>query len=446
MFSLFLSKTFGWKHRGIPKTFEGVSINSKTVKGGELFVPLKGKRFDGHTFIGEALSKGAVGFLFERGKLSGKALKRLTEKAFAVEVEDTFQALKKIARLRRELFEGKEIVAITGTAGKTTTKELLAHLLSQVGRTYKSSGNLNSQVGMPLALANADPTADYWVFELGASERGNIKNLTRILEPTLSVLTSLGKAHLEGFKSFENLVKAKGEIFEPRSVKKAVLPERFLKLYRDLLDEKEVETFGGSFKVSRYRFTAEGKTLLTLEGDTFEVPLLGEGIVKAVETAAAVLKLLNLPWRELLKEGLPTFKGERGRMRPILGKGYLVIDDSYNANPLSMELALRTLTKVEGYKRRVAILGEMLELGTESVHEHEKLGDLIEELPIDEVYLFGEEMEPTCKRIKTKPCHLFLDKEGLLKTLKRKEPRKGTVYLVKGSRGTKMEETLEALI
>ncbi|NPB05051.1 MAG: UDP-N-acetylmuramoyl-tripeptide--D-alanyl-D-alanine ligase [Aquificae bacterium] len=442
MFSLYLSKTFGWRHFGVARRFEGVSINSKTLEEGNLFVPLKGSKTDGHLFLEEATGRGAAGFFFERGKFPHGPPRRLLKRAFALEVENALFALRQTAALKRDLFRGKEVIAVTGTAGKTTLKELLAHLLALVGFTQKSLGNFNSRVGLPVSLASADERADYWVFELGASERGNLTEGGKLLRPTLAVLTSLGKAHLEGFKNFENLSVAKGEVFLPPSVRKAVLPGRFLNLYRSTLGDKEIFTFGG--EVSKYRFRPDGRTEILFEGTLLEVPLLGEGVVRGVEAAAAVLKALGLPAAEVLKEGLPTFRGERGRMQPLLGRGFLVVDDSYNANPLSMRSALETLVRVEGYERRVAVLGQMLELGAESRREHEKLGDLLEKLPINEVYLFGEEMRFACDRVRSKPCRLFTDKEELLKTLKRREPRRGTVYLIKGSRGTRMEEVLEA--
>jgi len=442
MFPLELCKTFGWRIYGLPRTFKRVSINSKTVEGGDLFVPLKGQKFDGHSFIEEAVKKGAAGFLFEKNKLSKSLLKSLTRKAFALEVDNTYEALRKIARLRRDKFKGREIIAITGTAGKTTTKELLAHLLGATGRVYKTEGNLNSQVGVPLTVANADPYADFWVLELGASERGNIKRSVDLTVPHFAVLTALGRAHLEGFKTFDNLILAKGEIFLSKELRRAVLPKKVLELYLHLLEGKEIFPFGG---LPKHRFTKEGKTVIELEGETFEANLLGEGIVNSVLIALNVLKALNLPYKVLLKELLSTFKGEKGRMQPLLRGDYLVIDDSYNANPLSMEKALKTLVRVEGYHRRVAILGDMLELGPYEVEEHIKLGRLLEKLPIDVVYLYGNLTKYTCKALKGKPCFWSDDKGKLLKVLRQKEPQKGTVYLVKGSRGSKMEEVLEIL-
>ncbi len=446
MYSLRLAKHLKGRHYGLPRTFRGVSINSKTVRGGELFVPLRGQRFDGHTFIGEALKRGAVGFLFERGKLSPSQIQKLTRRAFAIEVENTFEALKGIARLRREKFKGKEIIAVTGSAGKTTTKELIAHLLAHRYGVYKTPGNLNSQIGLPLALANADPNADFWVFELGADRRGNISQLGELLKPTLSVLTSVGKAHLEGFGNFENLLCAKGEIFLPPSVKRAVIPKEVEKCYRHLLGEKDYLTFGrgGDVEVSRYRFLKTGKTLMEVEDKILEVPLLGEGIVRATEAAIGVLKVLGFPW-EGFTEAFSTFRGEWGRMQPLLGDGYLVINDAYNANPLSVASAIRTLSKIEGYRKRVLILGDMLELGKEEIKEHLKMGKFMEKSPIDEVYLFGNLTRSTCKVIKTKRCFYSFDKDHLKKLLSKFHPRRDTVYLIKGSRGMKMEDFLPVL-
>ena len=408
-----------------------------------MFIPLKGSRNDGHSFIEEALKRGAVGFLFERGKISKSRLENLTRRAFAIEVDDTFKALKKIARLRREQFRGKEVIAVTGSAGKTTTKELLAHLLGNYFSVYKTPGNLNSQVGLPLALANADPGADYWVFELGADRRGNISALTDLLKPTLSVLTSVGKAHLEGFKTFENLLVAKGEIFLPPTVEKAVLPAEVLPFYEHSLRGKDVITTGrgGSLEITRYRFLKNGNTLLEVKGREIIVPLLSEGIVRASELALGVLKSLELPFEEFL-EAFKTFKGEWGRMQPLLGDGYLVINDAYNANPLSVASAIRTLSKVEGYRRRVLILGDMLELGKDEIEEHLKVGQLIEQSPVEEVYLFGNLTRFTCKAINTKRCFYSADKDLLMEVIENREPQNGTVYLVKGSRGMKMEEFL----
>jgi len=444
MFSLTLSKLFGWKHYGNPQRFKRFSINSKSVQKGDIFVPLKGSRRDGHEFIEDALKRGAVGFLFESGKIPAERLFKFLKRGFAIEVPNTFQALKKIAAYRRKSFGGREVIAITGTAGKTTTKELIAHLLSLAGRVYKTPGNLNSRVGVPLSLANAEG-GDYWVFELGASERGNIRGNAELLKPTLSVLTSLGRAHLEGFKSFENLSVAKGEIFLPESVKVAVLPARFVNLYKTLLADKRVFTFGegGEVKVERFRFTKEGKTELLLGGERLEVNLLGVGIVRAVEVAAAVLRALGLPHLELLAEGLGSFEGEWGRLKPLRGDGFLVIDDCYNANPLSMRAALETLAAVEGYTRRVAILGDMLELGKFEEEEHRRLGKLLNKLPVSEVYLLGNLTRYTCGEIKNKPCRHFFEMEELLRFLKKREPQRDSVYLIKGSRGLKMERILK---
>jgi len=447
MFGPYVANRLKGKFYGVPRTFKGVSINSKTVRRGELFIPLRGRKVDGHTFVEEAINRGAVGFLFEKGKISPSLLKSLTSRGvFAIEVKDTFQALKGIARLRRELFKGKEIIAITGSVGKTTTKELIAHLLRSKFFVYKTPGNLNSQIGLPLALANADENADFWIFELGADSRGNISSLGELLKPTLSVLTAVGKAHIEGFKNFENLLCAKGEIFFPPSVAKAVLPKEVEHCYKTLLRDRTYLTTGegGDVSVSSYRFLKSGKTLLKVGNLEFEIPLLGKGIIRVVETALGVLKLLNLPWEEF-KGSFETFKGAWGRMQPLLGDGYLVINDAYNANPASVAAALETLSQIEGYNNRVLILGDMLELGKDQIEEHRKVGRLIEQSPIREVYLYGNLTRYTCEIVRTKRCFHSYDKDLLMEIFAKNHPQRDTVYLVKGSRGMEMEDFLPLL-
>ena len=444
MFSLRLAQILGGKHYGPPRWIRRVEIDTRKLRGGEFFIPLKGKRFDGHAFIGEAIAKGAIGFLFEKNKVSPQRLKSLTQRAFAIEVGNTYEALKRLAVFKRKQFGGREIIAVTGSAGKTTTKELIAHLLAGPFEVYKTPGNFNSKIGLPLALANADERADFWVFEVGADRRGNIRELTQILKPTFAVLTSVSPSHLEGFGNFENLLCAKGEIFLPRSVKRAVLPKELLNCYRALLKEREFLTFGGEdVKVVSYRFLKEGKTLLEFPEFKVKVPLLGKGIVRAVETAVATLKLLGLNPADFIPR-FETFRGEWGRMQPLLGDGYLVIADFYNANPLSTRLALETLAEVEGYDRRVAILGAMLELGEEEVLHHRALGEFINTLPLDEVYLYGEPMKFACQKIR-KRCYHFNEPERLEEFIRKRHPQRGTVYLLKGSRGMAMERFLPAL-
>ena len=439
MFSLTLAKILGGRHFGIPRHFKRISINSKETKEGELFIPLKGNRFDGHLFVEEALTKGAAGFLFERGKVNLNKIKLFSRRGFAIEVENTFRALKKIAAYKRSLFKGKEIIAITGSAGKTTTKELIAHLLGEKFSVYKTPKNFNSQIGLPLSLANAPTASLYWVFELGADRRGAIKELAALLKPTIGVITALGKAHTSGFGNFSNLLCAKGEIFLPPSVKGGVIPKGFKNCYLSLgksflIPEEE-------FPVRKVRFMKEGKTLITFEKFQIEVPLLGWGIVKATQTALTVLKLLQLPIEEFIKS-FATFRGEWGRMQHLFFGDYGVINDAYNANPLSVAEALKTLAQTEGYQKRVVLLGDMLELGPYEKQEHRKIGKLIDSLPIDEVFLLGKATKYTCQQIKRAKCFHSEDKEKLLRLVKRYHPQKGTLYLVKGSRGLKMEDFL----
>ena len=445
MDSLMLSRIVGGKHFGAPRSLTGkFQIDSRKIEKGDVFVALKGSKNDGHNFVSEALSKGAVGAIVERGKVT-LWNKNLTARVFLIEVEDTLVALKRIAEYKREQFKGKEIIAITGSVGKTTTKELIAHLLAVKSCIYKSEGNLNSQIGLPLALSNSYPGADYWVFELGADRKGNIKRLTEILNPTFAVLTAIGRAHLSGFKNLENLIRSKGEIFCHPAVRKAVLPSEILNYYRTLLRDKKYKLANG--EVRFLRITPEGQTVLEYKERKIVVPFPNVEFSKIAEIALKVLELLGIgTFQGEILEAFETFKGVKGRNQPILGKGFLVIDDSYNANPDSMLNALNTLVKVEGYANKVAILGDMLELGSAEIEEHRKLGRILTSLPVSEVYLYGKLTEFTCQEIKNKPCYWNTDKEELKRVLKSKHPRKGTVYLLKGSRSMKMEDFLETLL
>ncbi|HID66679.1 MAG TPA: hypothetical protein EYP32_07910 [Aquificaceae bacterium] len=170
------------------------SIDSRDLRGGEVFIALKGSKFDGHDFIKEAFEKGAIGVISEKDINVPKG-------KFVIKVDSSLEALRKIASFKRKIFKGK-VIGIAGSVGKTTTKELVAYLLSKVGKTYKTPGNLNSQIGLPLAIANAPLDVNFWVLEHGASKRGEIRKLIEITKPHVRLITTIGEEHLEGFSKF----------------------------------------------------------------------------------------------------------------------------------------------------------------------------------------------------------------------------------------------------
>ncbi len=414
------------EHYGKEVYISSFCIDSRRIKPGQTFVALRGRSHDGHDFAEEALKRGAVALLVER---------RLELPATQIVVKDSLQALRRVAKLKRENFKGK-VIAIAGSAGKTTTKELVAFLLSRVSKVCKTPKNFNSQVGVPLSVANFPEDCDYWVVEVGASALGDVKRLVELIEPHVRVITSIGEEHLETFGCVDHVILGNGEVFSHmKEEDMGVFPAWLRDCY--FVDKKVL--FG------QEPFTAK-EISLSLEGVSFFVdgvcvflPVPSLAIVENTLCALAVLHALGLDWRAFLG-CLKEFTPVEGRFRVLKRDRLFVIDDSYNANPLSVRKALETLSMLKGFK--TAVLGDMLELGELSAHYHKEIGRLCGELDIDLCLFYGEHMRHAyeeCKRLK-KACHHFDKKEELAEFLK--NLREGIV-LIKGSRGMKLEDLLQ---
>ncbi len=413
-------------------TIEGVSIDSRKISGGELFFALKGERHDGHSFVMDALSKGAVGAVVER-------LLPVPEGKFIVVVGSVLEALRRLARWKRENFKGR-VIGVAGSVGKTTTKELIYHLLSKVSKAYRSEGNLNSQIGLPLVLANMPQEADYTVLELGASRVGDVLSLTKLSEPSVRVITAIGEEHLQTFRSLENVIKGNGEIFYGFDEESwAVLPSN-IKAYYDLPPDRLI-TFGegSELRASGVRLSLKG-TEFRIGDEAFSIPVLSRGVVENVLASFGVLKALGHEPEEF-REALMSFRAPEGRMNLIDRGDFFLIDDTYNANPPSVKNAVRTLCSLETSSKRVAVLGDMLELGEESPRLHAEIGKFVAQQGVDCALFYGREMEEAYKECKRYGgvCFFFREKESLkeemLKWMKDKN-----IILLKGSRGMRMEE------
>ncbi len=440
MKALELARILGGKLIGNRKaTAESFSIDSRTIKKGQVFVALKGSKNDGHDFVEDAFLKGASGAIVE------KELPFPGRDKFLIKVNSCLEALRTIGRHRRERFRG-EIIGVAGSAGKTTTKELVAFLLSKVGRVYRSEGNLNSRIGLPLVLSNMDESAEFGVFELGASALGDVLELTRLIKPRIRVITALGEEHLESFGSLENVIKGNGEIFWNFGAGDwAVIPS-YANKYFELPKDRTI-TFGkgGKLEARNVSLSLEG-TLFEINHLTVAVPVLSTGIVENVLASFGVLTALGYNLDEfapLLKK----FQPPRGRMNLVdLGEFY-VIDDTYNANPLSVRNALITLASLETPGEKVVLLGDMLELGRESGKLHAQVGKLVAELGINTALFYGKEMKKAYSECRKRGgnCVLLQDAESVLEALLQKACCKN-IILVKGSRGMKMEIFVNKLV
>ncbi|WP_029522656.1 UDP-N-acetylmuramoyl-tripeptide--D-alanyl-D-alanine ligase [Persephonella sp. KM09-Lau-8] len=406
-------------------------IDSRKISQDMFFVPIKGVRFDGHQFIEDAIKKGASGYFSQIDKnIDGGIL-----------VDDTLKALTKVGIYKRKKL--KKAIGITGTSGKTTTKEILRFLLSQFFNTYSTPGNYNNEIGVPLTLANIPENSEIGIFEFGARKKGDIKKLVDISQPEIRILTAIGHGHTEVFGSLEEVIKGKGEIFEGGEI--AILPYSLLKHYK--LDNKI--TFGfeddADIQIKDIKIDFEGtEGILKIDNKLLKIkiPAINKAVIYNSAIGAAVLKYLEIDIEKGLKV-LSEFQMPEGRGRLTKIKNIQIIDDTYNANPLSVKNAIDTISSLQGFK--IVVLGDMLELGKESQKLHAEIGEYIVKKNINLAIFYGEKMRWTYEKAKKYiPSFYFEDKTKIAEEiLKHKD--KSPVVLIKGSRGMKMEEVIEIL-
>ena len=360
----------------VSAVFSGVSIDSRTIGPGDLFVAIRGDRFDGHDFLAQARAAGAAGVLVSRAGLAVEGL-------VAILVDDTLVALQALARHVRRA-AGSIVIAVTGSAGKTTTKELTADLLATRFRVFRSRGNLNNHIGLPLSLLHLADGPDVAVVELGMNHAGEIRTLVEIAEPDVRVWTNVGDAHIGYFGSRAAIAEAKAEILEHADADACVVANA-----DDPLVMSHVRAFPG--RVLTFGESASADVRAT---DVVDAGF--DGTAADVATPRGRLRLrVSLPGRSSLFNVLAavTVAGELDvplasieeavhRLGPVarrgasttLANGARLVDDSYNASPVAVEAALQALLRTPAPGRRVAVLGEMLELGDASVALHERCG------------------------------------------------------------------------
>ncbi len=439
-----LAKNFGWQLHGEPVTFDGVATDTRKLLPGQLFVALKGDKFDGHDFVAKALEKGAAGALVSR---------RLEGASPLLQAPDTLLALGQLAALHRASFEGT-LLAITGSAGKTTTKEMLAAILGQSSPVLATSGNLNNEIGVPLTLMRLSSDYRYAVIEMGAAKPGDIRYLVEIANPDISILTNARAAHLEGFGSLDRVARTKGEIFVSKPGRLAVinLDEPYSTLWRQLAGVATVISHSAngdsdaSVRALDLELRAAGSRFkLVTDDDSHLVELTVPGrhnVANALAAAAAAMGAgLGLPE---IAAGLASFNGIAGRMQFCRGAaGMLVIDDSYNANPDAVRSAIDVLAMQAGTK--LLLLGDMAELGDDSVSYHREAGFYAREQGIDALFGIGPLAENAAAAFGSGALS-FTDQQQLLAWLQPGCLSGYDACLVKGSRSSRMEHVVEMLL
>ena len=425
-------------------SFVSVSTDSRSINKGELFIALKGPNFNGNLYVENIEKKGAVAALVDDVQAVNIP---------QVKVQDTLKALGDVAKYNREQFKGK-VVAVTGSSGKTSVKEMLAAILNEEGRTLSTTGNLNNDIGAPLTLLRIEDTHEFAVIELGASAVGEIEYTAALTQPDISIITNAANAHLEGFGSYDNIVTAKGEIVEALGNDGiAVLNaddsafEKWLTLASprkclsfSLCNYKNADVWAESIKLSPTRSDFElcwsgGRILVSL-------PLPGKHNIANALAASCAANALGVKWTSV-KTALSHLHSVKGRLEIAASDaGYTVINDTYNANPSSTRAALDVLASAKGF--RAVILGDMGELGPDAKTLHEQAGRYAKEGRADALYACGEFADNVAVGY-GKGAHSFASKAELIESLM-KELQRGATYLVKGSRSSAMEEVVEKML
>ncbi len=453
-----LTVTRGNLVQGGGKTsFQGVSTDSRTVAEGDLFIALKGPRFDGHQYALEALGKKAGGVLIQEDKVGDIRWNGNRSKP-VIAVKDTLFALGDIAQGWRRKHP-IPVVALTGSNGKTTTKEMIAACLETTFPVLKTKGNLNNLIGVPLTLLGLTEKERVVVLEMGMNVPGEIRRLTEIAEPDVGLITNIQKVHLEGLGSLERLKEEKGELFRRMRRDGTILVNqddpRVIELANHYPGQKI--TFGMDHpaevmaKEVRLRGAQGTSFTLILEGEAMEIalPLLGRHFVPDALCAVAIACLFGVEVQQI-KEVLENFHPFPMRMEVVsLKEGATLINDAYNASPYSMELALETLAEAKGKGRAIAVLGDMLELGSFTNEAHEQIGKKVGELSIDFLLAMGEEASTIvqsaihhgfpvkCARIVENHSEAIALLKGMIQD--------GDWIMVKGSRRMAMEKIVEGL-
>lgn len=420
-----------------------VGTDSRAIKKGQLFVALKGENFDGNQFAIQSLENGASAVLVSSASGVGPALV----------VKDTRLALGELAAYWRAKFE-MPVIAITGSNGKTTVKEMLASILKIAAGNDASvlatKGNLNNDIGLPLTMLELNNQHEYAVLEMGMNHSGELSYLTHLAKPNIALVNNAGSAHIGELGSLEAIAKAKGEIFEGLAVGGTAIinaDDQYADMWKKRSSEYKQVTFGINADAdvkSKYQLHPT-ESLISLSAGMgsveFTLPAPGlHNVYNALAAASAAL-VLNISLTEIA-EGLSTFSGAKGRLQPKQGfGGARLIDDTYNANPMSMKAAIDVLSGVEG--KRIFVMGDMAELGVDAPSMHAEIGQYAKDAGVENFFALGVLSHGAVKAFGENAEH-FESVDELVEALKKAMNAEVTV-LVKGSRSMRMERVVDAI-
>jgi len=424
-----------------------VSIDTRTLTKGDLYIAIIGQVFDGHVFMDKSEQAGASAVLVE---------KEVNTKLPQIRVKDTHKALAELAAAWKNQANVKSI-AVTGSNGKTTVKEMIAAILEINASVLFTKGNLNNDIGVPLTLLKLNQQHQYAVIEMGANHAGEIEYSAHYTQPDVAVISNVGAAHIEGFGSLEGIARAKGEIIQSLSSEGVAILNRddeFYTLWLEIAEDRKVVSFGLN-KAAEIRaeeiisglvnseFLTRFKLITTTSGELeIQLKLAGQHNVSNALAAAASCMQMGIGLQQI-KQGLENLKPVTGRLQPLVGEqGSLIIDDTYNANPSSVKAALEVLLQCEG--EPWVVLGALGEMGIDSLKIHKELGELIKSKNVVRLLTIGSDAESTSNMF-GRGATFFSSQQALITTLKQ-EIKGNESILIKGSRAQKMENVVAALV
>ncbi|MFA5780190.1 MAG: UDP-N-acetylmuramoyl-tripeptide--D-alanyl-D-alanine ligase [Elusimicrobiota bacterium] len=422
----------------------GVSIDSRTTKKGDIFFAIKGENLDGHNFVNNAISKGAAAIVVSERVT-------LIRKLPAIYVKDTTKALQDFAKHYRNMFNVK-VIGITGSNGKTTTKDILTSVLSQKTSVLSTPGNFNNHIGLPLTLFQLEKMHRYCVLEMGANHKGEIARLCEISSPSVGIITNIGTAHIGNFGSLKNILKEKAEIFNSLGFNGIAVinsDDEFITSFVEKIKCKKI-TFG----IKNSADVMACDILLKAENTTFSLqykkrkekivlPVAGLFNVYNALAGASTAVSLGYSVNEIVA-GIQNFVPPAKRMETInLKNGIVIVNDSYNANPTSMRMAIENFAKIFYNSRKILVLGNMLELGNFEIAEHKKIGEFIKTNKYaDKVLTVGD----LAKYITDKSGGVWFENKNKLSEYLEKNLKYGDAVLFKASRKIALEEVVKILI
>lgn len=430
--------------------FSNISLDSRKINVGDLFIPIAGEKFDGHDFILSAFKLGAAAVVTHKDieLLPGKTI---------IRVKDTLIALREIAAFYRSKFS-IPFVGITGSVGKTSTKDMIASVLKQKYNVLKTDGNFNNEIGLPLTVFNLDSFHETAILEMGMSGFGEISHLTYIVKPDIAIITNIGISHIEKLGSRQNILKAKMEILEGLNENGLLILNGDDKLLYGLKDLLKVRIVyygmeeGLDFQAFNISTAGEKGTCfeITLKNTDYKIHIPTPGVHNVYNALAAIATGIEMKISmDKIIQGIAEFTSSKMRMNIITGREIKIINDAYNASPQSMEAAISVLKDIGGNNRRIAILGDMLEMGEWAYKAHLDIGKFAVSKGIDYILTVGvngKNIGEGAIEAGAKTSTIFsFNNNSELNIFLNSFINKGDVVLVKGSRGMKMEEIVNHL-